>query len=301
MRAVSADVLVERTAAASRLSVRSRARELLHHREILANLIRRELKVKYASSALGAIWSVLNPVVFLAVFGFVVRVTGTGFDGFPIYLLSGLLAWNLFSSTLNAAARSVVDNGNLVRKVAFPHEVLPLSAVGVALVDFVLQAGVLLVFVVASGHGLRLPVLALLPLAIAALLVVATAAALWVAALNVRYRDVQHLLGIGLLVWFWFTPIVYAGRLVVDALAERTVLGIDAWGLYLVNPMASIVFGFQRAIFGEVAPGGVPVMPDVGVGWLAGALAAVLAVGLVGLRLAWGSFHARSADFAEDL
>lgn len=259
--------------------------------------------MKYTSSTLGALWSVLNPVVFLAVFSFVVRVTGNGFPDFPIYLLSGLLAWNLFANSLTAAARSVIDNGNLVKKVSFPHEVLPLAAVGVASVDFVLQSGVLVVAIVASGHGLPTPAIALYPLALLTLLATTTAASLWVAALNVRYRDVQHLLGIGLLVWFWFTPIVYAGGLALRALEGRTFAGIDLWNLFLANPMASIVFGFQRALYGTVTPAwdGGAVLPDVSLGWLASLLAGVLAVSLVLLRLAWGSFHRRSGDFAEEL
>lgn len=294
---------VERTSQPPRLSVRARLRLLVAHREVLLNLIRKELKVKYTASFLGGIWSVLNPIVFLAVFSFVVRVTNNGFPDFPIYLLAGLLPWNLFSAAVNNGARSVIDNSNLVKKIAFPHEILPLAAVGVASVDFLLQSLVLLVFVIASGHGLSLPELALYPLAVLALLVFTTAMVLWLSAANVRYRDVQHLLGIGLLVWFWLTPIVYAGSLVVSALGDRSVLGLRLWDLFLVNPMAPIVFGFQRALYGVVTPVGAtaPVLPDVSVGWLAGVLTAVLFAGLVFLRYTWGRFFDRSGDFAEDL
>lgn len=293
---------VERTSQPPRLSVRGRLRLLLAHREVLANLVRKELQVKYTASVLGAVWSVLNPIVFLAVFSFVVRVTGNGFPDFPIYLLAGLLPWNLFSAAVNNGARSVIDNASLVKKVAFPHEILPLATIGVALVDFVLQSAVLLVAILVSGHGVRWPELALYPLAVLALLVVTTAIVLWLAAANVRYRDVQHLLGIGLLVWFWFTPIVYAGALVSGALAGRRVLGIPLWDLFLLNPMTPVVLGFQRALYGDVAPpGSGAVLPEVSVGWLAGVLAAVVVLGLVALRWTWGRFFDRSGDFAEDL
>src|SRR5436309_5555595 len=143
-------IFVERTSEPPSLRMIARIRELAAAREILMNLIRKELKVKYAASVLGAIWSVLNPIVFLAVFSFVVVVTGNRLPHFPVYLLSGLLAWNLFSNSLLQGARSVVDNSNLVKKVAFPREILPLSSVGVALVDFVLQSAVLLLFMLAS-------------------------------------------------------------------------------------------------------------------------------------------------------
>jgi ABC-2 type transport system permease protein len=294
---------VERTSEAPHLRVGERLRVLVAHREILVNLIRKELKVKYAASVLGAIWSLLNPLVFLAVFSFVVAVLGGQIPNYPVYLLSGLLAWNLYSAALQGCARSVIDNSNLVKKVAFPHEVLPLAAIGVALVDYVLQVAVLLVFMLVSGFGFTWPELALFPLAFVALLAFTTALGIWLAALNVRYRDVGHLLNIGLVVWFWATPIVYAGAQVQDLAASgsRDVLGIPVFALYLLNPLASIVGGFQRALYVQPAPPAAPVLFDVSLGWLAAVLAAVLVASLVALRLAWGYFFSRSGDFAEEL
>jgi ABC-2 type transport system permease protein len=271
-------------------------------REVLLNLIRKELKVKYTASALGAIWSLLNPVVFLAVFSFVVRVLDNRIPDFPVFLLSGLLAWNFFSSALQSGAQSVIDNANLVKKVAFPREILPLSSIGVALFDFVLQSAVLLLFILISGHGVRLPELFLYPLAIVAMIVVTAAATFWVAALNVRYRDVGHLLNIGLLVWFWLTPIVYQGSLVQSHLNDVSIAGVSAWTLYLLNPLATIVLGFQRALYGIVVqPGGTTVLPNVGVGWHLATMGVLLAIGLVLFLLAWRSYFDRSGDFAEEL
>ena len=136
--------VTERTSESLSLRPVARVRELYAYREILLNLVRKELKVKYTASILGAIWSILNPIVFLAVFTFVVKVLGNSTPHYPVFLLSGLLAWNLFSVAVGNGTRSVIDNGNLVKKVAFPREILPLSVVGVALVDFVLQSAVLL-------------------------------------------------------------------------------------------------------------------------------------------------------------
>ncbi len=288
---------VERTSEPPRLRVGQRSRVLWAHREILLNLVRKELKVKYAASVLGAIWSLLNPLVYLAVFTFVAKVLGAGIPDYPVYLLSGLLAWNLFSAALTSGASSVLDNSNLVKKVAFPHEILPLAAVGVALVDFVLQTAVLLVFILVSGFAFHWPDLALWPLAFVTLLVVTIALSLWFSAMNVRYRDVGHLLGIALIVWFWATPIVYAGYQVQQLAEERT--GDVPWfALYLLNPMASVVGGFHRALYGTVHP---DVLFDVSLGWLAGVLGIVLVAGVVLLRLTWGAFFNRSADFAEEL
>ena len=278
-----------------------RLRELWGYREILANLVRKELKVKYTASFLGAIWSVLNPVVFLAVFSFVASCSDNRVPDFPVFLLSGLLAWNLFSASLLSGTTAVIDNANLVKKVAFPREILPLASVGVALFDFVLQTAVLLLFIVASGHGIGAEALVLYPLSFVTLVVVATAITLWTAAVNVRYRDVGHLLNLGLLVWFWMTPIVYQAALVQDALAGHEVAGISLWNLYLLNPLTPIVLGFQRALYGDPVQEGMQVLPDVSVAWQAGLLAAVLVVALGLLLLSWRTFFRRSGDFAEEL
>jgi ABC-2 type transport system permease protein len=283
--------------------VGSRLRELIAHRELLVNLVRKELKVKYTASVLGAIWSLLNPVMFLAVFSFVVVVLKNRIPDFPVFLLSGLLAWNFLASSLQAGARSVIDNANLVKKVAFPREILPLSAIGVALVDFVLQSAVLLLFIAVSGHGFRFPEVLLYPLAIVVLLVFTSGLTFWVAALNVRYRDVGHLLNLALLVWFWATPIVYQGWLVQQKLETIRILGVEAWFLYLLNPAAVIALGFQRALYSIVmpGPGEDPILPLMSLQNVAGMLLAVLGVSLLVLLLAWRSFFHRSGDFAEEL
>ena len=275
-----------------------RIRELAAHREILLNLVRKELKVKYTASVLGAVWSLLNPVVFLAVFSFVVIVTGNALPHYPVYLLSGLLAWNLFSSSLLQGARSVVDNASLVKKVYFPREILPLASVGVTLVDFVLQSAVLLLFMLVTGYGFHLHVLWMYPLAVATLLVFTLAATLWVAGLNVRYRDVQHLLNLGLLVWFWMTPIVYPGALVQDYLTRKADV---LWNLFLLNPLATIVFGFQRALYGVVSPEGQAVLPQVSLRWMGGMLLLVLTCSLLLLSYTWRLYFRLSGDFAEEL
>ena len=278
-----------------------RLRELWGYREILANLVRKELKVKYTASFLGAIWSVLNPVVFLAVFSFVAVVLGNRVPDFPVFLLSGLLAWNLFSASLLSGTTAVIDNANLVKKVAFPREILPLASVGVALFDFALQTAVLLLFIVVSGHGIGAEALVLYPLSFVTLVVVATAITMWTAAVNVRYRDVGHLLNLGLLVWFWMTPIVYQAALVQETIAGHEVGGINLWHLYLLNPLAPIVLGFQRALYGDPVQDGMQVLPIVSVAWQAGLLGAVLVVAFGLLLLSWRTFFRRSGDFAEEL
>ncbi|MGZ8595089.1 MAG: ABC transporter permease, partial [Actinomycetota bacterium] len=243
--------------------------------------------------------SILNPIVFLAVFSFVTRVLQNQIPDFPVFLLSGLLAWNLFSAALLQGSRSVIDNANLVKKVAFPREILPLSAIGVALVDFVIQSAVLLLYILVSGHGLGAAALVLYPLSILTVLVFTVALVFWVSALNVRYRDVGHLLNLGLLVWFWMTPIVYQAGLVQSYFTNRGTPGL--WDVYLLNPLTPIVLGFQRALYGSPAQDGVQVLPDVSVAWNAGVLGIVLVTSTVLLFFTWRLYFRMSGDFAEEL
>jgi ABC-2 type transport system permease protein len=297
----TSSVLVVRTSETPRLHPAVRLRELAASREILSNLVRKEVKVKYKSSVLGAAWSMLNPILYLAVFTLVFSVVLTAsVPDFPIYLLSGLLAWNLFATSLALASRSVVDNANLVTKVYFPREILPLASEGTALVDFGLQTAVLALFMLGLRYNPGGMNLLLLPLSMFALLVFTAALALLVSALNVRYRDTQHLLNLALLAWFWMTPIVYPGAFVYNKLAVH-----HPWlfRLFLINPMADIVFGFQRALYGHVTAGNPPkpVLIPVSIGWLAMLLAAVSAGSIVLLWLAWRTFFRLSGDFAEEL
>jgi len=283
-----------------------RLRKLIADRQLLANLVRKEVKVKYKSSVLGAAWSMLNPILYLAVFSLVFSVVlPNGVPNFPIYLLTGLLAWNLFGTSLSLGARSVVDNANLVTKVYFPREILPFASIGAAMVDFVLQAAVLAGFMLILRYGVFDWNLLLLPLSLFALLAFTGALTLWVAALNVRYRDTQHLLNLALLTWFWVTPVVYPSALMYQKLRTMHLLGIQLWNVYLANPMASIIMGFQRAVYGTANPVNkgrvVPVLPDVSVGWLAVLIAATAVGSLLLMLLAWRTFFNLSGDFAEEL
>jgi ABC-2 type transport system permease protein len=291
-----------------RLRVLPRLRELGRDREILWNLVRKEVKVKYKSSVLGAAWSMLNPILYLAVFSLVFTVIlPNSVPFFPIYLLSGLLAWNLFATSLGLAARSVVDNANLVTKVYFPREILPLASVGAAGVDFLLQGLVLVLFMAVFRYNFVGVNVALLPLAMVALLAFTSALALWVAGLNVRYRDTQHLLNLALLSWFWVTPIVYPSALAYGELGKHSQIFKY---LYLANPMTDIVMGFQRALYREISPAVItktgdlihsPVLAPVSVGWLALLLVAVTVGSLILLLMAWRTFFRLSGDFAEEL
>jgi ABC-2 type transport system permease protein len=288
------DVMV-RTNEPPKLRVLQRLGELWRDREILANLARKELRVKYKSSALGVAWSMLNPALYLVVF----YVVFTYFlrnqvPDFPVYLLSGLLPWTLFTTGLQGATVSVVGGSNLVPKVAFPHEMLPLAAIRAQLVNFFFQVVVLVAFLLIFGYPLIHRGLVLLPLALAVLLVFITALGMATSALNVRYRDTGHLVDLALLAWFWSTPIVYPASLVQENLD-------GAFSLYLLNPLTNIVLAFQRGIYGGVSQEALQSLPAPGLTWYGIRLLVVGAVSGVLLYLSWRLFFRRSGDFAEEL
>ena len=219
-------------------SVRQRLAAVWRYRELLMGLIRKELKVKYKDSSLGFLWSMLNPAMYLAVFYVVFKVIlGSPIPNFAIYLLSGLLAWNLFSASVMGAVSSVVANGPLVNKVYFPREILPLSVVGATVVHFFLQSVVLLGTLMIFRYGVALEYLWLIPIALVVLLVLTSGLAILFAACNVYARDLQHLLELALLAWFWMTPIVYPWATPADKLVENDLPS----GLTMINPITPIV------------------------------------------------------------
>ena len=224
-------------------SARHRLRELIQYRELLGNLIRKELKVKYKSSTLGFVWSLLNPAMYLVVFYFVGIVLGSGIPRFAIYLVSGIVVWNLFSVSLATATASVVGAPGLVKKVWFPREILPFSAIGGGLVHFFLQGLVLVAGLALFQHPVSWKHILLLPLALGDLLLLLAGLSLLLSAANVYLRDVQHLVELLLMAWFWGSPVVYQFSLVDDKLGDLS------W-LYLLNPVTPIVMVFQEALYG---------------------------------------------------
>ena len=285
----------------NRTLVRQRVADIWRYRELLVNLVRKELKVKYKNSALGFLWSMLNPALYLVVFYVVFqKILKNGIPSFAIFLISGLLVWNLFSTALAGATGSVVTNSSIVKKVSFPREILALSSVGASLVHFFLQSVVLLVALGAFRYSPSPTFLPLVLPALAVLLLFTAALGILLAAVNVYLRDTQHLLELVLLAWFWMTPIVYPYRMVADRLGEQAFL-------YRLNPITPVVLTFQRGVYNQLEPMGlhgqpVAILPvDAGPLWYAGQLAVLGLVSLALLALALKVFGRLEGNFAEEL
>ena len=281
-------------------------REIWQFRELLTNLVRKELKVKYKDSVLGFLWSLARPLFLLMVYWIIFgKFLKAGIPDFAFYLFSGLVAWDLFGTTLGAATVSITGNGGLIKKIYFPREILPLASIGAGLVHFVLQLVVLFGTLLAFRYNFFGPNLLLLPIATLALIIFMTSVSVFLAAANVYLRDIQHLLEVFLLFWFWMTPIVYPINTATNALAKHTVLGVNLKSIYLLNPMANVVMGFQRAIYKRVvvhtSGGPVQTLYQAGYGEYLGRLVAVIGVSVVLVWLAQRFFARAQGNFAQEL
>lgn len=264
------------------------------YRELLRNLVRKELKVKYKNSVLGFVWTLLNPALYLVVFTIVFQeLLPNGVDDFAVFFLSGLLAWTLFSSSLGGACSSIVSNASLVQKVWFPREILPIAAIGAALMHFFFQATVLLSALVIFQRSPDWEMLPLVLLALLTTLVFTAGLGLLLAGWNVYLRDVQHLLELALLAWFWLSAVVYPFRVIDDRLAESGVSSTVA----LFNPVIPIVITFQKAIYNPTDD----TVPTYGIGWYATILGITFAASVVLLLIGLAVFGRLEDDFAEEI
>lgn len=251
---------------------------LLAYGELLANFVARDLKTKYRGSVLGIFWSLLNPLllmlIYTVVFSVIVRVN---IKPYPVFLLAGLVPWNAFAQTLTSATISVPQSANIVRKVHFPLEILPLSAVVTAsvqlLISLVLLAGLAVIFGVGIG-----PSIVFLPLLVILQLLFSFGLGSLLAAIQVFFRDVEYFLSVLLTVWFFGTPIVYS----LDLVPPRYRPFFEA------NPMAWLVSSYQDIWFYKRAPGWAPV---------AGFLVVAVAMAVIGLAV----YRRLSRRFAEEV
>ncbi|MCU1587222.1 MAG: type transporter [Frankiales bacterium] len=237
--------------------------DLVGARELLLNLTRRELKGKYKGSTLGWGWSLVNPLATMLVFTFVFRLVlrsppphgeRTGLHVYALWLLCGLLVWNFISNGLTAGIGSLTANGNLIKKVWFPRETLVLSTVLALVVSLVIE---LLVLSVALGiyGNLVLPWLPVVVVLVALLTLFVTGLALALSVANVYFRDLQYLIGIGLQIWFYGTPIIYPARLVHSQNAlSHSFAGISLWDVYRANPAYGFVEAFRDCLYDEQVP-----------------------------------------------
>jgi ABC-type polysaccharide/polyol phosphate export permease len=217
----------------------NKATELYRYREMFTGLVNREVRARYKSSALGFLWSMLNPLLMLTVYSLIFSVyLKVNIPNYPLFVFSGLLPWTWFATSLTNGAAAIVANSGLIKKVYFPLEILPVVNVTTNLVNFVLTLPVLALFM-AWFHVVPTWSLLVLPVIICIQYLLTLGLALILSTANAFYRDVEQLLGPLLLAWFYMTPVVYEASSVPDRF--RPIL--------VMNPMSQIVTAYQDILF----------------------------------------------------
>jgi ABC-2 type transport system permease protein len=237
-------------------------REALSYRDLLKNLTQRELRGRYRRTFLGWGWSLMQPVLMTAVYavilGFYFKVKPeagdpSGIDTFAFFLLAGVLPWNFFNGSLMTSMGTIVGAGGLMTRVWFPRLLLPLSTILALAVSLCIELSILTV-VISVFEGRFLLHLTPVTLLLVILLVLFTSGiAFWLAACNVRFRDVEYLTGVLLLAYFYLTPIIYS----VTFIPDKPVLGTSVTyrDIALANPMARFAMAFRNVLYDVRLPG----------------------------------------------
>jgi len=203
-------------------------------------MIARDIKVRYKQTVMGVAWAVIQPLtmmlIFTLIFSHLANIPSNGFP-YPVFVFSGMLAWNFFSTSVSTAGVSLISSSNLVSKVYFPRIIIPIAALGVSLVDFCISAGLLLMLMLIYGQPVSSTII-FLPLFMLGLIVVSLGLGSWLAAITVTYRDFRYVIAYMLQIWMYLTPVIYPISFVPESWR---------WILYF-NPVYGWVNGI-RACF----------------------------------------------------
>jgi lipopolysaccharide transport system permease protein len=232
------------TRPAPQFALLTNLRKLLRYRALIGALVARELKARYRGSVLGFFWSFVNPLLLLLIYNFVFTTVmpaarGDGLEPYALFLFCGLLPWTWFSSSLLESANVLVAGGNLIRKVLFPAEVLPIVTVLAGFAHYCLGLVVLAAFFVYYGHPVSLADLPWLPVIVLIQLVLTLGLSLLIAPLTVHFRDLRDLLSNLMTLWFFGTPIIYPLSRAPES--ARWILNL--------NPFTHLAVAYQDVLF----------------------------------------------------
>ncbi len=253
-------------------------KELFQYRELFKTNVKKEIRGKYKGSFLGILWSFINPLLMVAVyaivFPYIMRVP---IDNYLIFVICGVIPWNFFTSCLSQGTTSISLNGNLIKKVYFPREILPISVVTSGLINFLISNIIILIFVLFSGLGLSWHIV-FLPLIIAIQYIFTLAMVFILSAINVYIKDVEYIVSFLLMLAFYATPIIYSS----DMFA-----GPILW-IFRLNPMAHIVLSYRQIFLLHE----MPVITN---------LLIILAISLIALLIGYKIFKKLEKRFAEEI
>ena len=254
-------------------------KELYAYREMIYSLVRKELRGRYKGSVLGFLWTFINPLLQLVVYTLVFSVImRNGIERFYLYLFVALVPWIFFSSSLTGGSGSVMASQDMVKKIYFPREVLPIAYVTSAFVNMLFSFIVIFAVLAVTGAGVNFKALLYLPLIMIVEYILALGGAMLTSALTVYLRDLEYILGIISMAWMYMTPVVYPVDLVPENLLP----------IFYLNPMTPVIIAYRDILYYKQ----VPEMGTLLHGFLLGV--AVLIIGYV-------VFRKLQRGFAEEL
>ena len=254
-------------------------RELYHYREMLFSLVRKDLRGRYKGSVLGFLWTFINPLMQLLVYTFVFTVIlPAQVEHYSLYLFVALIPWIFFSAAMTGGAGSIVAQKDLVKKIYFPREIIPISYVTSCFVNMLLCFLIIFLVMLVTGATFNLLAFLCLPIIMVVEYLLALGIAMLSAAITVYFRDLEHILGIVSMIWMYMTPVLYPETLVPERFQK----------LYHLNPMTSIITAYRDVLYRGVVPQLSTLLEAVILGIL------FLAVGLL-------TFSKLKKGFAEEL
>ena len=216
-------------------------KNLYKYRELLKTNVQKEIRGKYKNSFLGVLWSFLNPLLQIAVYALVFPlILRNTQENYVIFLCCGLIPWTFFATTISRSAFTMVENGNIIKKVYFPREILPISVVTSETVNFLISTIIIIGFVIFGGLGISKYII-FYPIVLIAQYLLLIAISLIVSSISIYIRDLQHLIGVALQLLFYAAPIVYAPESIPEQFK---------WILYC-NPMTYIINGYRSIFYNQ--------------------------------------------------
>lgn len=219
-------------------------KELYNYRELLKTNVKKEIRGKYKGSWLGVLWTFLNPLLQLAVYSFVFPyILRVQVKNYPIFMMVALVPWTFFTTAVQIGSNSIVDEAGIIKKVYFPREIIPISVVISALVNFLITCIIMFLFIIFSGVGFSYHLL-LFPIVVIIQTIFTLAFTLILSALTVYIQDVAHFVSVALMLMFYATPIVYSS----DMLPPKF------QAIMKLNPMAQVIDTYRDILFYHRAP-----------------------------------------------
>lgn len=253
-------------------------KNLYNYRELLKTNVRKEIRGKYKNSFLGVLWSFLNPLLQIAVYAIIFPlILKNPQENYVIFLCVGLIPWTFFTTVVMQSASTIIVNGNILKKVYFPREILPISVTTSAAINFLISTIIIIAFVLCAGMGITKYIL-FYPLVLLVQYLLSLGLSFIVSSITVYLRDLEHLIGIALQVLFYATPIVYAA----DTIPEQFSF------IMKLNPMAYVINGYRDIFYNQQ-------MPDLK------ALGIMLVITIVLCIVGYLIFNKLQKNFAEEL